>query len=76
MREAILPLPNTSSWRDASLSTGTTLSLPFLEGSCHGLFEDNTQTLPGGTKQNYEKCQPRNNWPCFVLTFTVRLYVT
>jgi hypothetical protein len=28
MREAIPPLPNTSSWRGASLSTGTNLTLP------------------------------------------------
>jgi hypothetical protein len=28
MRGAIHPLPNTSSWRGAHLSTGTTLPLP------------------------------------------------
>jgi hypothetical protein len=29
MRGATPPLPNTSSWRDAQSSTGTTLPLPF-----------------------------------------------
>jgi hypothetical protein len=30
MRGAISPLPNTPSWRGASLSTGTTLPLPLM----------------------------------------------
>jgi hypothetical protein len=44
MRGAIPPLPNTPSWRGASLSTGTTLPLLYLYvGSAAGWFGTGNQ---------------------------------
>jgi len=40
MRGAIPPLPNTSSWRGAQLSTGTTLPLPILGDPHYKLWDE------------------------------------